>query len=198
MMLSEFVERTGFRPTHDEYARIEADYYEFNGDKDAYCRSFVKQNRAQDFYDARASYIEELESQLLEADKAHKAELDGIRTKMEKLQKELDKELDWKHCEGTGTNINQELYEELQEAGKIMSDQEAVAFIADECGFQADKIKILHEVSSYEVNKYRRIRKAEAYVRPPVYESADWNYIRFDCGCFMYELVNGEISLYCM
>lgn len=198
MMMSEFVERTGFQLTHNEYAKIEADYYKFNGDKDAFCRSFVERNMAQDFYDARARYIAGLESQLMEEDKAHKAELDDIRAKMEQIQKELDHELEWKHCEGTGTNMNQERYEELKEAGRTMTAQEAVAFIEDECGFKADKIKILHEVSTYEINKYRRIRKAESYVRPPVYNSTDWNYVRFDCGSFMYELVNGELRFYCM
>lgn len=28
-------------------------------------------------------------------------------------------------------------------------------------------------------------------------EATDWNYVRFDCACFMYELVNGELRFYC-
>ena len=35
MMLSEFVERTGFEPLPFEYEKIEEAYYNFDGDKDA-------------------------------------------------------------------------------------------------------------------------------------------------------------------
>ena len=37
MMLSEFVERTGFEPMPAEYAKIEEAYCGFNGDK-GFCR----------------------------------------------------------------------------------------------------------------------------------------------------------------
>lgn len=46
MMLSEFAERTGVTPTAEEYARIEAEYYEFDGDKDAFCRAWKRANPA--------------------------------------------------------------------------------------------------------------------------------------------------------
>ena len=37
MMMNEFIERTGFEPTAEEYAEIEEQYYSFDGDKDAFC-----------------------------------------------------------------------------------------------------------------------------------------------------------------
>ena len=42
MMMSEFIDRTGFEPTAKEYAKIEEAYYNFDGDKDAFCKAFVK------------------------------------------------------------------------------------------------------------------------------------------------------------
>ena len=42
MMMSEFIDRTGFEPTASEYERIEKAYYDFDGDKDAFCKAFVK------------------------------------------------------------------------------------------------------------------------------------------------------------
>ena len=42
MMISEFIERTGFEPTASEYAKIEKAYYDFNGNKDEFCKAFVK------------------------------------------------------------------------------------------------------------------------------------------------------------
>ena len=78
----------------------------------------------------------------------------------------------------------------------VMTDEEAKAFIANECGFDPEKVVILHEVSTYEVNKYRQLRPAARFTRQPIYNATDWNYIRFDCACFMYELVNGELHFY--
>lgn len=134
---------------------------------------------------------------------ALKAQLADTQKKLEAAQQlskaylaELDRELAWKPSTGTGTNMDQTRYEALASAGRQMTDQEAKEFIADECGFSVDKITILHEVSTYEVNKYHRLRVAAKYDRSPVYESTDWNYIRFDCASFMYELVNGELRFY--
>lgn len=44
MLVSEFIDRTGYQPTAEEYAAIEHEYYHFKGDKDAYCRAWAKAN----------------------------------------------------------------------------------------------------------------------------------------------------------
>lgn len=44
MLVSEFIDRTGYRPSADEYAEIEEAYYVFEGDKDQFCRAWVKAN----------------------------------------------------------------------------------------------------------------------------------------------------------
>lgn len=44
MLVSEFIDRTGYQPTAEEYAAIEHEYYHFKGDKDAYCRAWCKAN----------------------------------------------------------------------------------------------------------------------------------------------------------
>lgn len=44
MLLSEFIERTGYQPTADEYAAIETEYNNFNGDKDKFCRAWKRVN----------------------------------------------------------------------------------------------------------------------------------------------------------
>lgn len=197
MMISEFIEKTGFEPTSDEYSRIEEAYYNFDGDKDTFCKKFVDENGEKKIYAARASYIKELESEIVENEKAHKNTVAGLQKKIADLEAQLDRELEWKPCTGSGTNMDQERYEHLASAGKVLSDQEAKELIAEECGFSPEKITILHTVSAYEVNKYRQLRQAAEYDRKPVYESTDWNYIRFDCASFMYELVNGELEFYC-
>lgn len=44
MLVSEFIDRTGYRPTAEEYAEIEQAYYVFVGDKDKFCRAWCKAN----------------------------------------------------------------------------------------------------------------------------------------------------------
>lgn len=40
MMRSEFIERTGFEPTADEYAEIEQEYMGCDIDKDLFCKQW--------------------------------------------------------------------------------------------------------------------------------------------------------------
>ena len=69
MMLSEFVERTGFEPMPAEYAKIEEAYCSFNGDKDAFCKAFVAGDGEKKIYQARAAEIDRLNGKILEMDK---------------------------------------------------------------------------------------------------------------------------------
>lgn len=197
MMMSEFIERTGFEPSAEEYEKIEEQYYNFDGDKDAFCSNWLKQGGILRCCKERALKIEQLNSKILELEHMSRMEDKKLQQRIADLEAQLDRELDWKPCAGSGTNMDQERYEQLASTGKILSDQEAKELIADECGFSPEKITILHTASAYEVNKYRQLRQAAEYDRKPVYESTDWNYIRFDCANFMYELVNGELEFYC-
>ena len=45
MMMSEFIERTGVEPTYEEYLYIEESYYEFDGNKDEFCKAWLKDKR---------------------------------------------------------------------------------------------------------------------------------------------------------
>ncbi len=46
MLMSEFIERTNFYPSFDEYRALEEMYYHFEGDKDAFCEEFNKNKEA--------------------------------------------------------------------------------------------------------------------------------------------------------
>ena len=157
----------------------------------------MKNGGEKKIYKARAEEIAQLKSQLVEMEKQHKSEMEAREKQIAELNADLDRELEWKPCDGSGTNMTQERYEHLANCGQVMSDEEAKKFIADECGFDPEKIHILHEVNTYEVNKHRRLRVAGTFDRAPMYESTDWNYIRFDCACFMYEFINGQLCFYC-
>lgn len=44
MLVSEFIERTGYQPTAEEYETIERAYMRFVGNKDEFCKEWCKKN----------------------------------------------------------------------------------------------------------------------------------------------------------
>lgn len=196
MTIKEFAERAGFEPTSAEYEEIERAYYDFDGDKDAFCKDFARTGGEKKIYQRRAEYIAELESQLMDAEKEHKMEIAKLRAELAKVREELDAELDWQFSVKTGTNMEQARYAKLAKCGTVMTDDVACVLIAEECGFNVMEIRIRHEVSTYEINKHHQLRKSATFDRQPVFKATDWNYVRFDCGRWMYELVDGELYFY--
>lgn len=83
MMKSEFIKLTGFEPTEHEYEAVEEQYISFDGNVEAFCKTFVEENRALPFYKARFNEIERLEGSILELDKQLSAEFE-VRTELEK------------------------------------------------------------------------------------------------------------------
>ncbi len=200
MLISEFETLTGIYPSEMLYSVIEEFYNESKLDKHEFCEKY-KFNA-----DGLAERIQE-EANELEAEKAQqayfevrelKADLDKMRMDRNRLKDQLDRELDWHPAEHTGTNMKQKEYQKLLECytTEVLSDEEAVKRISELFGFMPDRIQILHEVQTFEVNKYNRQRVKDTYQREPLYDATDWNYIRFDCAGNQWELVNGELLPY--
>ena len=198
MMLSEFVERTGFEPMPAEYAKIEEAYCGFNGDKDAFCAAFVSGDGEKKIYQARAAEIDRLNGRILEMDKAAKKDGEEYERRLAFFQAELDKEQEWKPYEDTH-NVTQEQYADLAEsvpggAARYMTDAEALDWICSEFGFDRSKVTILHEIDEYEVNRHHRLRRTGKKIdRRPVYCATDYHYIRFNVGRNWWECWNGQI-----
>lgn len=186
MRKSEFTQRTGFSPTEAEYRLIEEAYYNFDGDKDQFCREFVKQDGEKKIYERRTEKIVELEYKV-----------DRFTKYIEELKAALDEELEWKPCDG-GTNLSQKEYEDMINFNfaEILTQEKAKEVIYDFFGFFPERVIIIEEVNTFEVNRHHRMRKGEGYTRKPVYNATDWNYIRFDCSGWSYEMVNGALRFY--
>ena len=197
MMMSEFIQRTGVEPTPWEYDQIEELYYAFDGSKDAFCADWVAKGGTETLYANRAHRIEQLESYLVEQRKDYEAELKRLNDKISALEAALDKELEWKDAENTGTTMEQDKYEHLERVGRKLTDDEAREEVASSFGFSPELVEIVHSVSTYQVNKHYRLRKKDTFDRLPCYESTDWNYIRFNCRGWQYEMVNGQLRNYC-
>lgn len=88
MMKSEFIERTGFEPTADEYEVIEQEYMGCDIDKDAFCKQWLKNGGVQRLSRMRVRRIEELEAEVEQRAKEY-GELDQIR--VESITKEQEK-----------------------------------------------------------------------------------------------------------
>lgn len=198
MMITEFAARTGFEPMAEEYKLIEKAYLEFPGDKDDFCTDFLRNNGVERLIQGRASKIKELKEKLEDLEKKLEEEKKASKKEIDFLKEQLDKELGWKPYDA-GTTMDQERYDELAACTgtRILTEQEAKDLIFNEFGFAPEKIQIVIAVHSYEVNKYRKIRKSNEYVRIAVYNASDWNYVRFDCAGWSYEMVNGSLNNYC-
>lgn len=204
MMMKEFTERTGVTPTFQEYQVIEGRYYASDGSKDAFCKEWVANGGPEKLYAARAHRIEQLESCLMERHREHEAEVKQLKARISTLELDLEKELDWQDAKDTGTNMEQGRYEHMLAAcapghgdAHVLTTEEAKQLIHEEFGFAPELVEIITEVSTYQVNKYHQLRKKETFERVPCYEATDWNYVRFNCRGWQYEMVNGQLRNYC-
>lgn len=120
--------------------------------------------------------------------------------RIRELEEQLEHELDWKPALNTGTKMDQERYRQLSAfCDAEMDDAEAKRLVAEEFGFSSERIEIVREASTYEVNKHHMLRMKETYDRSPMYCATDWNYIRFNVRgniTWCYEMVNGELYPY--
>ena len=197
MMIEEFTERTGIEPTADEYEVIESMYYDFNGSKNEFCKWFVKNNG---MIQALRKLVKNQDANILNQIKqntALKNELIDVQGKAERLQKELDAELEWQPYEYPD-NVKQAHYLDLlNSAGvKILTDAEAVTLLADEFGFDPSKIRIIHEVKQIEINRHQYCRMVGTFERKALFNAWDWNYIRFDVCGMSYEMDDGALRLF--
>lgn len=202
MILSEFTERTGFSPMPYEYELIEEAYYNFGGDKDAFCKDFVAKGGELKTYQARAAEIWRLRSQIAEMEKEFKADSKKQVERIAALEAKLDAEQEWKPYEMNG-NVSQADYEKLADGADsgncsyYMTDEEAIDWICSEFDFDRSKVTILHEVDEYEVNRHRQLRKTGKKIdRRPVYCATDYHYIRFNTSRWYYECWNDSLCPY--
>lgn len=90
MMRSEFIERTGFEPTADEYAQINQEYMGCDIDKDQFCKEWKKNGGIQRLTRMRVSRIEELEHELETVRRVYEEQLKAKDAEIEKIARERD------------------------------------------------------------------------------------------------------------
>ena len=192
MMIEEFEKLTGIYPSAEDYAVIENYYMDYPGSKQDFCKAFRNNT------DGLAQQIQrELNSIHWKKERDSKATHAKMASEIETLKKQLEREQEWRPYEDKD-NVQQGDYEKLLTAGdtKVMTDDEAKDLLYNWFGFAKEKVQILRSVPTYEVNRHRQLRKVGEQQRAPLYNSTDWNYIRFNCGRMSYELYNDELRPY--
>lgn len=196
-MMQEFESRTGFYPSQDLYSFIEKAYMESNLDKDAFCQLYKKnENGIADAIARKTS-----NAVIIAADKTEKEtskKIFDLEKEVQRLTAQLDREQEWQAHE-SDRNVKQSDYISLATASdtRTLTDDEAKQLIADEFGFNPQRITILHSVQKEEINRHRLCRQVGEISREPVYNATDWNYIRFDCAGWYYEMHNGSLNQFC-
>lgn len=189
MMREEFEKLTGYFPSLEEFKAIEDAYMDFDGDKTDFCKAY-KANK-----DGLAEAIQRrVDFAAIKATDDAKKSVAALKAEIEKLKADLEREQEWKPYVDND-NCPQDRYDKLKLAGgtRVLTDEEAKDLLYDWYGFAREKVKIHHAIPALEVNRHRQLRKVGEIERLPLYNATDWNYIRFDCGCMSYELIDDDL-----
>lgn len=198
MMIQEFEKLTGIEVSMEEYAEIEQMYYDFDGDKQAFCKKFVKDNGMVTVLRKLLKVEKEdhrgAELELAELRKNYETYSRDMVSAVEKLKKELEKEQEWKPWVPENA-VSQEKYDKLRNdsTSHEMTDEEATEWIAEEWGFDPAKIRINHKMKEYEVNRHHQLRQVGEKWRNAWYDATDWYYVFFTVRGMEYEAYNGQL-----
>ena len=198
MMKEEFEKLTGLQVGPEVFHLVECVYMNSPQlDKQAFCEQYKGDIGFSNLLNLVEQELVELQRRVEETDAVMSHELVSKDAKIKSLEEKLDKELEWKLAENTGTNLPQEEYEKVEMIiAETAPKFDAVKFVTDEWRFQEEYIRILHTVHTYEKNRHGMLRVKDTYEREPFYVSTDWNYVRFDVNDMQYEVVNGELYFY--
>lgn len=194
MMIQEFEKLTGLEPTEQEYSAIEAMYYDFDGDKKAFCKWFTENDgmiiALREIVKQQAAAIEKVTDQLHDADDT----VQKLAKQNDYLCTKLQQEQEWQPYE-LPQSYKQADYDKLNacDGRKELTDREAVNMIADEFGYNPSKIVIKHSAPRYEKNRHGELRGLVSTERKALFDAWDWNYIRFSVCDITYEMQNGEL-----
>ena len=190
MLKEEFIQRTGFNPSDEDYKVIEKEYYEFGGNKDQFCVDWLKNNGIQNLYDKATNRYKDAEQEVL-----------NLRNHIETMEIRIDRMEKWHPAKDTGTNLEQKEYIKMrfsaeEDNKEYKHAEDAIEKIHQLTGMDKDYIRLVDMVKSYEVGTSCRLRVSGEYIRQPIYLASDWNYFRFDCLGWQWEIVNGTLLHY--
>ena len=98
-----------------------------------------------------------------------------------------------------GSNLEQKKYLELEETsiGEVLSEAEAKILINKWFGFEVSRIELIDDVDIDVTPQGQKRVQVQSIKRKPIYAATDWNYCRFNCSSYQWEMINGDILPYC-
>lgn len=118
MMMSEFIDRTGYTPSMEEYGYIEESYYDFPGNKDEFCKAWLKDKR-----DGHWEREMMLRKKLVDQDKANAAKIAEMEENLNFYRPYFDRSREYaKQLEDANSKL-----ERLQRVFKRVFDNEQTA-----------------------------------------------------------------------
>lgn len=155
MLISEFIDRTGFRPTEDYYhTEIEPEYNRSDLDKDAWCKQWKKNGGIQKAYDAMSKQAAneycnvlslEEKVKILKEELSHLKEMNDNQSKVIRGEREKVFGFEtWK----------EKLIPELLEISERYSSAELREIVINEIGFKAYiTYKFEHDMAIWQLDR---------------------------------------------
>ena len=191
MMREEFERMTGIYVTSNLYLEIEKAYYDFNGDKTAFCKAY-RENQ-----DGLAEKVQKaVNMENMKQTQDHDNEVKALRAEIEQLRNALDSEQEWRPYTDE-RHVSRQDYEKLKKGLEPMTDKAAKDWLYQEFGFAPSQVEIIREVDEYEINRHNQLRPTGRKIeRNPYYDATDYYYIRFDCAGRSWEAWSGSLITY--
>lgn len=163
MLISEFIDRTGFRPTEDYYHTvIEPEYNRSNLDKDAWCKQWKRNGGIQKAYDAIKEQATNEYSKVLSIESKNKdlnkmiASMDEELTKYKELSETAM--IDLKAAQ----EREESLIYELLEISETYASPELRKIVIDIIGFKSYiAYKLEHGKAIWEVDRDEIIKRIQ-------------------------------------
>lgn len=189
MLIHEFEELTGFRPTEQHYEVIEDYYNADDRDKDEFCKAF-KENEGG--LATRIQREANIRMYTLKADAY--SETVRFESRIKDLEERLYKAEGWKEYEDPRAVTGMQ-YEALKDGCDPMTDADAKKLLHDWFGFDKSKVEICHAAPKEIISRDGRIKEVGTECRKPLYGATDFYYIRFTACGFTYEAVSEKLTV---
>lgn len=196
MTYREFTERTGIYLDNNMYSAVEDAYYNFNGDKDAFCKAYKanKDGLAEKIASAACTKFRMSMDKKDEEFYEVRDDLEEANDKIKRLEAQLEREQEWKpYIDETEVSDDDYTNGRVAAFAILQDDDDAKDLIENEFGFSAKRITILHSKPVFEVSRHHQLRKIYEVERDPWYNASDWYYVRFQVCGMTYEAYNGSL-----
>lgn len=108
MMMCEFTERTGYEPSNEEYSLIEESYYNYDGNKDEFCKQWLKDKR-NGYWDKEMALLKKIADLEAELKQSKAKELEASKLMVETDMRANKWEAKAKEAESKAEELEQEV-----------------------------------------------------------------------------------------